>query len=61
MIAGLAVAVLTLITWYWWEKRQKVTHPMPGGIHTDVTLPHEQEYEPYHRGFSTCLQKVRLP
>ncbi len=31
-----------------------------GGIHPEITLPHEQEWELYHNSFSLCSKKLRV-
>ena len=31
-----------------------------GGLHPEITLPHEQEWELYHNSFSLCSKKVRV-
>ena len=31
---------------------------MAGGIHTDISLPHTDEYELYHNDLSLCSKKV---
>ena len=33
---------------------------MPGGLHEDITLPHEQDWELYHNAFSLCSKKTRV-
>ena len=60
MTDGLVLLLLLLAGWFWWEKRQRVTHPMAGGLHADISLPHEQEYELYHNDLSLCSKKVRV-
>ena len=60
MAYGLLVLLVGLLGWFWYEKRQRVTHPMAGGIHRDVVLPHAAEYELYHNDFSLCSKKVRV-
>jgi glutathione S-transferase len=54
-----AVAGL-LLCWFLWEKKHRKTHAMEGGIHRDITLPHEQEFELYHNALSLCSKKVRV-
>jgi len=34
--------------------------PPAGGIHPEITLPHQQEWELYHNSFSLCSKKVRV-
>jgi glutathione S-transferase len=35
--------------------------PVPsGGLHPEILLPHEEEWELHHNGFSLCSKKVRV-
>lgn len=35
--------------------------PVPtGGLHPEITLPHDDEWELYHNSFSLCSKKVRV-
>lgn len=34
--------------------------PPTGGLHPEITLPHDQEWELYHNSFSLCSKKVRV-
>ncbi len=56
----LSALALGALAWFLWEKRQRRTYAMPGGIHRDICLPYEQEYELYHNGLSLCSKKVRV-
>lgn len=33
---------------------------MTGGLHPEILLPHEQEWELYHNDFSLCSKKIRF-
>ena len=55
----LSITVLTVL-WFNWERRQRMTHSMVGGLHADISLPHEQEWELYHNDLSLCSKKVRV-
>ena len=46
--------------WFVREKSLRRTHPMRGGIHTDISLPHNAEFELWHNAFSLCSKKVRM-
>lgn len=46
--------------WYAWERSQRRTRPMRGGLHEDIELPHEQPWELYHNSFSLCSKKTRV-
>ena len=48
------------IVWYVWERRQRKTRAMPGGIHEHITLPYAEEWELYHNAFSLCSKKTRV-
>ncbi len=56
---GLAIAAILLV-WFIVEKLRRKTHPMSGGIHNDINLPHTQELELYSNSFSHCSRKARL-
>lgn len=49
-----------LALWYARERSLRRTHAMRGGLHADITLPHEAEFELYHNDFSLCSKKVRM-
>jgi len=49
-----------LVLWFLWEKKHRTTHAMAGGIHEDINLPHQQEFELYHNALSLCSKKVRV-
>lgn len=34
--------------------------PPEGGLHPEISLPHVQEWELYHNGFSLCSKKLRV-
>jgi len=57
LVSGLGGA---LLAWFWYEKRLRVTRVMAGGIHRDICLPHQQEFELYHNDLSLCSKKVRV-
>jgi len=46
--------------WYRRERGLRRTHPMRGGLHADITLPHSAEFELYHNDFSLCSKKIRM-
>lgn len=48
-----------LLAWFLWEKSQRKTRAMRGGLHSDISLPHSQQYELYHNDLSLCSKKVR--
>lgn len=60
MAGGLLILTVGLAGWYAWEKRQRVTHPMKGGLHPNIALPHTDEFELYHNDLSLCSKKVRV-
>lgn len=53
------VAALSAV-WIMREKRRRVIHPVTGGLHEEITLPHEAEFELYTNAFSHCSRKARL-
>ncbi|NKB99269.1 MAG: hypothetical protein GKR90_12355 [Pseudomonadales bacterium] len=57
----IALCVLVApLGWYFWEKMQRKTHPMPGGFRADLTIDHTEEWELYHNDFSLCSKKARV-
>ncbi len=54
------VILVVLLAWYLWELRHRQTRAMSGGLHADITLPHEQAWELYHNDFSLCSKKSRV-
>jgi glutathione S-transferase len=46
--------------WYVREKTLRRTHPMEGGKHPDIALPHCAPFELWHNAFSLCSKKVRM-
>ena len=60
-VAGVfLILVIGAAVWYVWEKRRRVTHPMKGGLHPNISLPHTDEFELYHNDLSLCSKKVRV-
>jgi len=57
---GLMILTIGTAVWYVWEKRQRVTHPMKGGLHPNIALPYTDEFELYHNDLSLCSKKVRV-
>lgn len=55
-----AVLALALALWFLFEKLRRRTHPVKGGLHADITLPHTAEFELYGNAFSHCSRKARL-
>lgn len=63
MSTGLILSLVLLagaLIWYGIEKSRRKSHAMDGGIHTDITLPHEAPFELYSNAFSHCSRKARL-
>lgn len=60
MALGILLITCALLAWFFLERRQRITHPMAGGLHEDISLPHEQEYELYHNDLSLCSKKARV-
>jgi glutathione S-transferase len=61
MITWLTVAaVAALVLWYLRERGLRRTHPMTGGVHPEISLPHTAEFELYHNAFSLCSKKIRM-
>ncbi|MFM8409893.1 MAG: hypothetical protein ACKOCT_06410, partial [Alphaproteobacteria bacterium] len=56
----LPLAAGGLLGWYLWERSHRRTHSISGGLHPEITLPHEQEWELWHNEFSLCSKKMRV-
>ncbi len=54
------IFALLLLALFFWEKGHRVTRPMPGGLHLDISLPFEREFELYHNDLSLCSKKARV-
>ena len=60
-IGGLiTIALGALGLWLVVERLRRTTHAMAGGLHEDISLPHEQAWELYHNDFSLCSKKTRV-
>jgi glutathione S-transferase len=55
----LAIAAVAVAAWAWENSRRK-THPVAPGLHTEVAIPHEREFELYHNQLSLCSMKTRV-
>jgi len=60
MLGLFVIAILGLTGLWWWERRQRKTHPVPPGYQADIELPHRQEFELYHNALSLCSMKSRV-
>ncbi len=49
-----------LVGAFLYEKSKRKTHPVEGGLHREITLPHEAEFELYHNALSLCSMKARF-
>jgi len=54
------VGIGSLGGWYLWERSHRVTHPMEGGLHADISVPYTDEFELYHNALSLCSKKARI-
>ncbi len=60
MIYFLAALLGGAIIWFVVEKQKRTSHPVTGGLKSNITLPHEEEFELYGNSFSHCSRKTRL-
>jgi glutathione S-transferase len=61
VILGLVLGAVALSgSWYAWERSHRRTRAMPGGLRSEITLPHRREWELYHNALSLCSKKVRV-
>jgi glutathione S-transferase len=56
----LLLAIGAALVWYAWERSQRRTSAMSGGLHPELELPWEAEFELYHNALSLCSKKVRV-
>ncbi len=56
LLGGVAV----LVAWFVIEKARRRSHPVTGGLKSDITLPHDAPFELYGNAFSHCSRKTRL-
>lgn len=54
------IVVAAVAAWYMFEKGRRRTHPVRGGLHPEITLPHEASFELYGNAFSHCSRKTRI-
>jgi glutathione S-transferase len=59
LVLALVLVLVLVAGWYVWERRQRRTRAMPGGLHEEITLPHRQAWELYHNNLSLCSKKTR--
>jgi glutathione S-transferase len=58
---AIVLAILAaVVAWYLYERSRRRTHPVTGGLHPDITLPHAAAFELYGNAFSHCSRKTRL-
>ena len=56
----LAVAAGGFALWWYRENARRTRHPVAPGLHEEISLPHEQEFELYHNALSLCSMKARV-
>jgi len=54
------IAFVLLALWYLRERGHRKTRAMSGGLHEDIVLPHEAEFELHHNSLSLCSKKIRV-
>lgn len=54
------IGIGSLGGWYLWERSHRITHPMEGGLHEDLSIPYTDEFELYHNALSLCSKKARI-
>jgi glutathione S-transferase len=59
-VVAAATIISITIAWFVIESRRRRTHPVSGGLHTEITFPHTQEFELYGNPFSHCSRKTRI-
>ncbi len=54
------IALGCTATWWAWQSTRRKRHSVTPGLHEEIELPHEQEFELYHNVLSLCSMKTRL-
>lgn len=52
--------IVVFAIWFMFEKRRRQTRPVTGGLHSDISLPHQAAFELYGNAFSHCSRKTGL-
>ncbi len=60
MWIALGLIVAALVAAFLIEKSKRTTHAVSGGLHPEITLPYEAEFELYHNALSLCSMKARF-
>ena len=60
MLSALALLLVACVGAWAWERSHRRTRAMSGGLHSEIALPHEAEFELYHNALSLCSKKVRF-
>ena len=60
LVTALLIAAFVLCLWYLWEAHHRKTRAMSGGLHKEISLPHEHPWELYHNNLSLCSKKIRV-
>ena len=56
----LLLILVGLLGWYAYERKQRPTHAVEPGLHEEIEIPHDQEWEVYHNQISLCSKKLRI-
>lgn len=60
MIPALIAVLVLFLGWFLVETSRRRTHAVRGGLHPEITLPHQAPFELYGNAFSHCSRKTRL-
>ena len=60
MALGIALLVAAAVAAWAWESRRRRRHPVSAGLHPEIEIPHEAEFELYHNALSLCSMKTRV-
>lgn len=52
--------LVTAFVWWVYERSRRTTHRVAGGLHPEISLPHETEWELHHASISLCSRKLRV-
>lgn len=59
-VSILALACVGVLGWFLFERSRRRTQAVEGGVHREISLPHEAPFELYGNAFSHCSRKTRL-
>ena len=56
----IAILVVLFLGWFFYERSQRRVASVTPGLHDEIDLPHQQEWEIYQNQISLCSKKLRV-